>query len=472
MAALMNGASAPYGMKAVRQIRKVPSERLKKKINDTYEYFLEKVDPVVGACITYMLLEQPSDVLTAMVDYLKLYKTNRGNVNVDHLRLNSKPKKEMKLYLATTIGPIIAKLVNRVSTVQPEQIIDFMILELNSMKDEDALNKDVPELAAPTPSVLTDPDAAPRCVQLGFFGLGNAGKSSIINMLIGNFDSKPKPTLGFRPFSMMLGKDTIKFYDLGGGKKIRDIWDQYYHDVHGIVYVVDSSSGPSELQESTDTFHTVLKHPYNAGKPVLILVNKKDKSDTHSANQIRDLMQLHKLPDLVYTIAECSSFLPDEYDENFQMDPRIEAAFETILREVLGNYETLNAKVAEDIKKKAAEESRKRIDRERKVLKNKIACAFYDRLSLEVLATVNAENDPKDIFDEEEGLTFLAAEIGEEVSRLPDIAVSIAAMAGYQRLALQIIGALKAPISKKKVAMTWDEIHSLIVELRRELELP
>ena len=468
----MNGASAPYGMKAVRQIKKVPSQRLKKKINDTYEYFLEKVDPVVGSCITYMLLEQPSDVLTAMIDYLKLYKTNKGKVNVDHLRMNSKPKKEMKIYLATTIGPIIAKLVNRVSTVQPEQIIEFMILELTSMKDEDALNRDVPEVAPPTQSILAEPESAPRSVQLCFLGLDNSGKSSIINMLIGNFDSKPKPTLGFRPFSMMLGKDTIKFYDLGGGRKIRDIWDQYYHDVHAIVYVVDASSSPAQLQETTDTFHAVLKHPYNAGKPVLILVNKKDKPDTHSANQIRDLMQLHKLPDLVYMITECSSYLPDEYDENFQMDPRIEAAFESILKEVLDKFETLNAKVSQDIKKKAAEEARKRIERERKVLKNKIACAFYDKLSPEVLATVNAEMDPKDIFDEEEGLTFLAAEIGEEVSRLPDIAVSIAALAGYQRLALQIIGALKAPINKKKVAMSWEEIHALIVELRKELELP
>jgi ADP-ribosylation factor-like protein 13B len=469
MAALMNGASVPHGMRAIRQIRKLPSERLKKKIHDTYEYFLEKVDPIVGSCITYMLLEQPSDVLTSMIDYLKLYKSTKGHVNVDHLRVNHRPRKEMKLFLATTIGPIIAKLVNRVSAVQPVHIIDFMIDELRSMKDEDAMNADVPYVEPP--KLLTDPEAEPRNIQLCMLGLGGAGKSSLINMLIGNFDSKPKPTLGFRPFTMLLGRDNIKFYDLGGGKKIRDIWNQYYHDVHGVIYVVDAAACPDTLQESTDTFHEIIKHDYLAGKPVLILVNKKDLPNSHSANQIRDLMRLHTLPDLKYTIAECSSYLPDEYDENFKMDPRIETAFESLLNGVLNSFDSINTKVLLDIQKKAAEETRRRIDRERKVLKNKIASAFYDQLSLEVLATVNAEVDPNSIFSEEEGLTFLAAEIGEEVSRLPDQALSIASMAGYQRLALQIIGALKAPISKKKIAMSWDEIHALIVELRQELEL-
>ena len=44
-------------------------------------------------------------------------------------------------------------------------------------------------------------------------------------------------------------------------------------------------------------------------------------------------------------------------------------------------------------------------------------------------------------------------------------------MVGYQRLALQIIGSLKVPISKKKEPMTWSEIHDLIIDIRNELGL-
>lgn len=47
----------PYGVKTIRHIRKAtrvvggkpaPSERLAKKIDTTYEYFLKEVDPLIG----------------------------------------------------------------------------------------------------------------------------------------------------------------------------------------------------------------------------------------------------------------------------------------------------------------------------------------------------------------------------------------------------------------------------------------
>ena len=58
------------------------------------------------------------------------------------------------------------------------------------------------------------------------------GKSSIVNMLQGQGHST-QATIGFRPISLMLDENTtIRFYDVGGGKRVRGIWEQYYHDVH------------------------------------------------------------------------------------------------------------------------------------------------------------------------------------------------------------------------------------------------
>ena len=69
------------------------------------------------------------------------------------------------------------------------------------------------------------------------------------------------------------------------------------------------------------------------------------------------------------------------------------------------------------------------------------------------------------------GLNFLAAEIGEDTTGLPQIGRDIAAGVGYQRLALQLLGALKAPIKKGKEPMSWEEIHTLVMDLRSELGL-
>ena len=73
----------------------------------------------------------------------------------------------------------------------------------------------------------------PRVLQFGVLGLGGSGKTSFINALQGSYDMmhKVRPTIGFRPTTMMLDETlTIKFYDLGGGKKIRDIWSQVFDD--------------------------------------------------------------------------------------------------------------------------------------------------------------------------------------------------------------------------------------------------
>ena len=71
----------------------------------------------------------------------------------------------------------------------------------------------------------------------------------------------------------------------------------------------------------------------------------------------------------------------------------------------------------------------------------------------------------------DDGLIYLASEIGEDVAGLPALALEVAAFVGYQKLALTIIGGLKAPVSKKKTPMKWQEIHEMVSELRHELGL-
>jgi hypothetical protein len=82
------------------------------------------------------------------------------------------------------------------------------------------------------------------------------------------------------------------------------------------------------------------------------------------------------------------------------------------------------------------------------------------------------EAGAEDTYTRAEAIDFIAGEIAVPVPDLDPAAVEIVAMVGYQRLAMQIVGALKAPINKKKVAMEWHEIRAMIVELRLELGLP
>ena len=105
-------SEAVYGVKAIRQMKAAtrvvgkpkPSERLVKKADNTYDYFLKEVDPLIGACITHMLCIQPSDVPLAMLDFFKQKKLEEVTVGETQVlaplpsAVNSKAKKEQKIY--------------------------------------------------------------------------------------------------------------------------------------------------------------------------------------------------------------------------------------------------------------------------------------------------------------------------------------------------------------------------------------
>lgn len=550
-AAINPPSAAPYGLKAIREMKgsksnpSQPTERLKKKVLDTQNYFYEKVDPIVGECITHLLCEQPSDVSLSMLDYFQKKARGEPIVRTDtklQHGIEKKAKKELKLFLATSIGPVVSKLINRIALTKPDNVIEFLCTEMTTiieesggvvpsqetheshqtypyMKDSTPVNialksprlnstnesaaeaspttKSLTELATEnqsTPIAITSEqevkpiseeeseiEVEPRNVQISVIGVGGAGKSTILNLLEGKF-TRPRPTLGFRPVSMMLGDECkIRFYDLGGGKRIRDIWDQYYHDVHGVIFVVDSSSTEDELKDAAASFSSALLHPFLVDKPLLLLANKQDQDGARTVEEIVSSLNVKAtlgLDGKEEQVADrleylpCSAFIPDDAEEtDFAPDVRIEQGLEGLLSRILRQYEVLNLKVEKDSQVKATQDELKRQEKERYVLKCKIASAYKADIDLEILEQLNVIVDPESLFTEEEGVTFLAAEIGEEAAALPPIALKVAKGVGYQRLALQMIGALKAPINKKKVPSSWEDIYLLICTLRAELGL-
>jgi HPt (histidine-containing phosphotransfer) domain-containing protein len=226
------------------------------------------------------------------------------------------------------------------------------------------------------------------------------------------------------------------------------------------------------MQETMDVLSSTLSNQSLKGKPLLIYANKQDVIGARTAKELQDILPIPQEYQDQLLIAETCASVPDPLPEGFTPDPNIEAGIEMLCKQILSSFDELQARVIRDSQLKAIEEAKKRIERERKVLRSKIASAFVNSLPKEFVEANQIEADEANVFDENEGLNFLAAEIGEDSNNLPQIARSIAAMTGYQRLALQIAGALKAPISKKKVPMSWEEIYELIAELRKELGLP
>jgi ADP-ribosylation factor-like protein 13B len=466
-----------------------PSLKRQQIIETTYDYFLREVDPIIGDCITNLLCSRPSNVPQAMLEYLN-QKLRGETPSCQRETPPEKASKAQRLFLATQISPILTKLVNRIAKSRPINVIEFMCGELEVLlKDcnpganySQSVTVSDTTLAAPTTTAAAPaeqkPKAVPKAIQVIMLGVDGAGKTSFINALQGNFDLT-KATIGFRPTPMMMGPDKVKFYDLGGGSRIRDIWTEYYHDVHGIVYVVDSTVRDGErAEESVRLFHSTLSNDFLNSKPILLLGNKQDKEGAMTAEEISAMYGTSAYPTLKVAVASCNPYAtamaenPEvEAAEDRVTDSRIEAALEGLLTTIQDSFDTLNAKVSADTKRRQEIDAQKRAERERRVLRNKIMCAFPKDVDPSV-RTADTPTEPEDVFTRDESIAFMAAEIGVETESLCAEAIEVVDLLGYQRLAMQMVGALHAPISKKKTPMSWADIKGMVVGLRRELGLP
>jgi len=98
------------------------------------------------------------------------------------------------------------------------------------------------------------------------------------------------------------------------------------------------------------------------------------------------------------------------------------------------------------------------MDRERRVLK-KMICRACGIGGEEKAATFSAS----------EGEEFLATELGLHGSSVPKEASEIAALVGYEKHALMIIGGMVCPISSKRRAWGWSELKDYVLSIRHEI---
>eukprot|EP00941_MAST-03F_sp_MAST-3F-sp1_P002879 g2879.t1 len=122
-------------------------------------------------------------------------------------------------------------------------------------------------------------------------GIDNAGKTTIHNCLRGKPKQPVRPTVGFtKPFSIQRGKSKCTLYDLGGSASFRNVWERYYAESYGVMFVFDASD-EDRLKEASHALASLSNHPQAAGKPLVIVANKQDKMCSTS-RKIEDLVSV------------------------------------------------------------------------------------------------------------------------------------------------------------------------------------
>lgn len=133
-------------------------------------------------------------------------------------------------------------------------------------------------------------------VDVIFCGLDNSGKSTIINYL------KPtklrsdniSATVGYQVEEFEKGQVSFKVYDMGGAKKFRSLWEVYYKDIQGVVFVIDGSD-KVRMCLVKDELRMIAENGQMKGIPILFFANKMDIPGARTPQEIVEELELSEM---------------------------------------------------------------------------------------------------------------------------------------------------------------------------------
>jgi small GTP-binding protein len=139
-----------------------------------------------------------------------------------------------------------------------------------------------------------------------FFGLDNAGKTSIVNVLTGESPYAIAPTRGFNLRERQIGDTLFQIFDLGGQKSLRVHWRDYLAGTKGIIWVIDSAD-PRRMYETGVELAVLLNDDRTKGIPLLIMANKQDLVNALSPDDITVELELNLIRNRNWHIQGCSA---------------------------------------------------------------------------------------------------------------------------------------------------------------------
>ncbi|XP_064321542.1 ADP-ribosylation factor-related protein 1 isoform X3 [Phalacrocorax carbo] len=128
-------------------------------------------------------------------------------------------------------------------------------------------------------------------------GLDNAGKTTFLEQTKTRFNknykgmslSKITTTVGLNIGTIDVGKTRLMFWDLGGQEELQSLWDKYYAESHGVIYVIDSTD-EERLSESKRAFEKMITSEALEGVPILVLANKQDVEVSIPHNKLTEVL--------------------------------------------------------------------------------------------------------------------------------------------------------------------------------------
>ncbi|KAL3041691.1 ADP-ribosylation factor-like protein 3 [Trematomus bernacchii] len=143
-------------------------------------------------------------------------------------------------------------------------------------------------------------------VRLLLLGLDNAGKTTLLKQLAAEDISHITPTQGFNIKSVQSSGFKLNVWDIGGQRKIRPYWKNYFENTDVLIYVIDSSDR-KRFEETGLELADLLEEETLAAVPLLVFANKQDLTTATPASELAECLSLHTIRDRMWQVQACSA---------------------------------------------------------------------------------------------------------------------------------------------------------------------
>ena len=121
-----------------------------------------------------------------------------------------------------------------------------------------------------------------------------AGKMTILDKLELGEPVKTIPTSGLvNVEALEYNSFNLNIWDIGGqDNQIRALWREYYHNTHGLIFVVDSND-VGRIDEARNELHKLLEEDELKDAIIVIYANKQDLPNVVNPQEMASLLRLN-----------------------------------------------------------------------------------------------------------------------------------------------------------------------------------
>lgn len=164
-----------------------------------------------------------------------------------------------------------------------------------------------------------------RAVRIVMVGLDAAGKTSILFKMKLGETVMAAPTIGFNVEEVEVENVKFTVWDVGGQKKIRNLWNHYYENVQAVIFVVDSADVHRLSCEAGDCedcarceLQAMLRSEMLQNVTLLVFANKQDLPNALPPEQVSQRLGLQDLTNRKWYIQGCCALDGRGLHDGFQ----------------------------------------------------------------------------------------------------------------------------------------------------------